>query len=72
VGNETVTASVPAPVDDHSDNLSQEVMELEKKRIIKALRENTFIQNRASLALGIIPRQLGYRIRKYQIDLRRI
>ena len=54
------------------DNLSHEVEALEKKRIVKALRENNFIQNRASLALGITPRQLGYRIRKYQIDLRKI
>jgi Nif-specific regulatory protein len=60
------------PVDGNGDNLNQEVQNLEKTRIIKALRENNGIQNRASLALGITPRQLGYRIKKYQIDLRRI
>ena len=64
--------SMPTLSNANSDSLNQEVKELEKKRIIKALRENSFIQNRASLALGITPRQLGYRIKKYQIDLRRI
>ncbi len=54
------------------ENLHREVEQLEKKRIIKALQENNLIQNRASLALGITPRQLGYRIKKYQIDLRKI
>jgi Nif-specific regulatory protein len=58
--------------DSRDDNLGLEVQNLEKKRIIKALQDNNFIQNRASLALGITPRQLGYRIKKYRIDLRKI
>ncbi len=56
----------------NGDNLGQEVQNLEKMRIIKALQDNNFVQNRASLALGITPRQLGYRIKKYRIDLRKI
>ncbi len=63
---------VSEPSNGDVDNLGQEVQNLEKKRIIKALQENNFVQNRASLALGITPRQLGYRIKKYQIDLRKI
>ncbi len=68
----TVAAPGGGKSNDNGDNLGQEVQNLEKKRIIKALQENNFIQNRASLALGITPRQLGYRIKKYQIDLRKI
>ena len=56
----------------NGDNLGQEVQNLEKMRIIKALQDNNLVQNRASLALGITPRQLGYRIKKYRIDLRKI
>jgi Nif-specific regulatory protein len=69
----TVPSQVPLNANNfNNDSLNQEVMDLEKKRIIKALQENNFIQNRASLTLGITPRQLGYRIKKYQIDLRKI
>jgi Nif-specific regulatory protein len=68
----TIVAALPAGGNGNGDSLNQEVKELEKKRIIKALQENNLIQNRASLALGITPRQLGYRIKKYQIDLRKI
>ncbi len=68
----TIRPPVPDASNGNGDNLNQEVQALEKKRIIKALRENNCIQNRASLALGITPRQLGYRIKKYQIDLRKI
>lgn len=51
-------------------SLKSEVVSLEKERIVRALRENGFIQHRAASALGITPRQLGYRIKKYHIDLK--
>ncbi|GAB4389365.1 MAG: sigma-54-dependent Fis family transcriptional regulator [Thermodesulfovibrionales bacterium] len=51
------------------ESLTTEVLSLEKERISRALRENGFVQQRAAEALGITPRQLGYRIRKYGIDL---
>ncbi len=49
--------------------LSTEVETIEKNRIIKALKENNYVQARAAKALGITPRQLGYRIKKYGIRL---
>jgi Nif-specific regulatory protein len=52
--------------------LNQEVQSLEYERIIKALKENDYVQHRAARALGITPRQLGYRIKKYGIVLRDI
>lgn len=63
---------IPENAVDNSDNLCQEVECLERRQIIKALRENKFIQKKASEVLGITPRQMGYRIKKYNIDLRKI
>jgi len=52
--------------------LGSEVEHLERRRIVRALQENAGIQQRASQALGISPRQLGYRIKKYAIDLKQL
>jgi Nif-specific regulatory protein len=51
-------------------SLDEEVEKLEKQRIITALKVNDYIQNKASKVLGITPRQLGYKIKKYGIALR--
>ena len=72
VSKRAIAAPVMGVSRSNSDNLGAEVQNLEKKRIIKALQDNNYVQNRASLALGITPRQLGYRIKKYEIDLRKI
>jgi len=53
------------------DKLGIEVERLERVKIIKALKDNRGIQLRASRALGITPRQLGYRIKKYGIELKK-
>ncbi len=49
-------------------SLRDEVINLERERMIRALTENSFVQHRAATALGITPRQFGYRLRKYGID----
>ncbi len=49
--------------------LSKEVESMEKERIMNALREHNFIQARAARALGITPRQLGYRLKKYGLKV---
>ena len=54
------------------DNLGNEVERLERRSILQALRETNGIQQKASRLLGITPRQLGYRIKKYGIDLRNL
>ncbi len=54
---------------DSDTSLGAEVKNLERQRIIKALRENNFIQQKTAFALGITPRKLAYRIKKYRIDL---
>ncbi|RMG00167.1 MAG: AAA family ATPase, partial [Nitrospirae bacterium] len=63
-----MSEELPEPSADHGgEDLGNEVKNLERDRIIKALRENNYVQTRAARALGITPRQLGYRIRKYGI-----
>lgn len=54
------------------DNMCEEVEKFEKREIIKALRDSNFVKQRASRMLGITPRQLSYRIKKYAIDIRKI
>lgn len=55
-----------------TDKLGNQVERLERTHIIHALKQSNGIQQKASRVLGITPRQLGYRIRKYNIDLKRI
>jgi Nif-specific regulatory protein len=50
--------------------LEAEVEMLERSRIVAALRENGNVQARAASVLGITPRQLGYKIAKYDIQAR--
>jgi len=54
--------------DAYSNSLGNDIEKLERQRIIKALQENNWVQQRASKSLGITPRQLGYRIKKYCIS----
>lgn len=53
----------------HSGSLREDVISMERERMIQALMENSNIQHRAARALGITPRQFGYRLRKYGIDI---
>lgn len=48
--------------------LDAEVEMLERARIIAAMRENGQVQAKAARALGITPRQLGYKVAKYDIE----
>jgi Nif-specific regulatory protein len=54
------------------EDLGDQVQQLERRRILQALKDAKCIQQQASRILGITPRQLGYRIRKYNIDLKLI
>lgn len=64
------STSAPEPVSCVQENLGSEVERLERMHIIKALKQNKGVQQRASKVLGITPRQLGYRIKKYNIDVK--
>lgn len=48
--------------------LEEEVEALERRRIIAALRQTDHVQAQAARLLGITPRKLAYKMRKYGID----
>ena len=45
------------------------LQEMEKESIIQALIDNRGIQTKAATQLGMTARQIGYKIKKYGIDL---
>ncbi len=49
-------------------SLEAEVEMLERRRILAALRTSGHVQAKAARALGITPRQLGYKMKKYDIE----
>jgi Nif-specific regulatory protein len=69
------TPALPTPIvastaKDHS--LTRTIAELEHDRLIEALQRTGGVQTRAASMLGITPRQLGYKLKKYQIDPKRL
>ena len=75
-GSEKVTASalpvnlsIRRPkVSTKTDSLTANVEDIEKENIINALEKTGWIQARAARLLGITPRQIGYKIKKYGIE----
>lgn len=47
---------------------SGSLRELEKNRVLLALERNNWIQSRAAKELGITLRQMGYRVKKYELE----
>jgi len=48
--------------------LTSSVEDLEKARIVDALEASGWVQSKAARVLGITPRQIGYKIKKYKIS----
>jgi Nif-specific regulatory protein len=48
------------------------VADIERQRVVEALQRCGGVQTRAASILGITPRQLGYRLKKYSIDPKQI
>jgi Nif-specific regulatory protein len=53
-------------------SLSSSVEDIEKNQIIDALERTEWVQAKAARILGITPRQIGYKIKKYNIQSRRL
>ena len=64
-----VVAAVPAPAppEARSSTLPKAVAEIERERLVEALQTSGGVQTRAAMLLGITPRQLGYKLKKYRI-----
>lgn len=52
------------------ESLSRDIKEIEKERILIALKECGYIRARAARLLGITQRQLGYKVKKYGLVIR--
>jgi Nif-specific regulatory protein len=50
-----------------ASTLPKAVAEIERERLLEALRRSGGVQTRAAALLGITPRQLGYKLKKYRI-----
>ena len=59
--------SPPPPAETRSSTLPRAVAEIERERLVEALRTSGGVQTRAAMLLGITPRQLGYKLKKYRI-----
>jgi transcriptional regulator with GAF, ATPase, and Fis domain len=53
-------------------SLKEKIKVMEKEEIMLALMECDGVQARAARKLGITERMIGYKIRKYNIDLREV
>jgi Nif-specific regulatory protein len=66
--------SAPTPrvlfPDTPAATLPRAVAEIERERLLEALRRSGGVQTRAATLLGITPRQLGYKLKKYHITPR--
>jgi Nif-specific regulatory protein len=79
-GSEQITASdLPVSlsirrlkVPGKSASLKSNIEEIEKANILDALEKTGWVQAKAERILGITPRQIGYKIKKYEIDERAI
>jgi len=49
-------------------SLEDEVEALERRRIVAALRKHAYVQAKAARELGVTARQLGYKVRKYDLE----
>ncbi|MFC1834482.1 helix-turn-helix domain-containing protein [Thermodesulfobacteriota bacterium] len=65
-----VAEGVPGSVsqDLPSHGVDDSLQEVEKRRLIRALEKNNWIQTRAAKELGISLRQIGYKIRNHRLD----
>ena len=52
----------------HAQDSLSRLEEIEKKEVIAALERNRWIQSQAAKDLGLTPRQIGYRIKKFGLE----
>jgi Nif-specific regulatory protein len=65
-------APLPSPMMPAAASLPGAVADIERQRVVEALQRCGGVQTRAASILGITPRQLGYRLKKYGIDPKQI
>jgi Nif-specific regulatory protein len=55
-------------VEDHKNDSLSRIEEIERKEVLAALERNAWNQTRTARELGITPRQIGYRVKKFGLD----
>lgn len=55
-----------------TDTLKDKINEIEREAILNALAACSWIQARAARKLGITERMIGYKIKKYGIEIREV
>ncbi len=55
-----------------TDTLKDKIIEIEKEAILKALEACDWIQARAARQLGITERMIGYKIKKYSLEIKEV
>ena len=55
-----------------TNTLKEKIRDLEKEAILNAFEECRWIQAQAARRLGITERMIGYRIKKYGIEIREV
>jgi Nif-specific regulatory protein len=76
-GKSATKADLPASIRDYivrsrsavslTDALPSTIGDIEKTRLIEALTQTDWNQAKAARVLGITPRQIGYKIKKYNL-----
>jgi len=61
----------PAPRVDARDEVPVDNVKVGRGELVKALEATGWVQAKAARVLGLTPRQIGYAIRKYDIEVRR-
>jgi Nif-specific regulatory protein len=61
------TPAVLSPSEPSALTLPKAVADIERERLVDALRRSGGVQTRAAALLGITPRQLGYKLKKYHL-----
>jgi Nif-specific regulatory protein len=67
-----VALASPAVMASEDATLPREIADIERERLLEAVRRCGGVQTRAAALLGITPRQLGYKLRKYRINPRSV
>ncbi len=69
----TTPDSLIQPILVHSENAKiltkNDLMGMEKETILEALKESSWVQAKAAKKLGLTTRQIGYKIKKFNIDV---
>lgn len=54
------------------DTLKDKIRDMERQAILNALEKCDWVQARAARELGITERMIGYKIKKYGIEIREV